>query len=295
MSGRFPTSRTTLARRMTGAVVMPLAVVAIAGARPAVGAQDPVGSQDPVAASAAAPVAGPVVSIWYRGTPAGTPSLEDLGELQALGFASVTWPASQSAGAAAVLEEAARIGLHVSVRGRGVSAQSAMLAGVRWVDVPVGDVDARDLPAIVWRAVAHGARAIAFDAGETGGRGWRDAKGDPRPWLEHARALARQFRFNADLLGLMSLPLPVVIDPPVPAGLEVGLFDATRVWVLIATNTSRATVKAVAHLPKDTPPALWTSLIDGEGMSMLDEPAGPRWTFEIPRGGALVYAINKTK
>ena len=40
----------------------------------------------------------PLVSIWYRGTPAGNPRADDLSVIRALGFGGVTWPADQTKG-----------------------------------------------------------------------------------------------------------------------------------------------------------------------------------------------------
>ena len=48
-----------------------------------------------------APLAEPVVSIWYRGT-GGVPKPDDLAVIRAHGFTAITWPAGQAAHAAYV-------------------------------------------------------------------------------------------------------------------------------------------------------------------------------------------------
>ena len=63
----------------------------------------------------AAPVADPVVSIWYRGT-GGVPRQDDLAAIRARGFTGVTWPASQSAHAAELQRLASGLGLSVSIQ-----------------------------------------------------------------------------------------------------------------------------------------------------------------------------------
>jgi hypothetical protein len=243
-----------------------------------------------------APNAEPVVSIWYRGT-GGVPRQDDLAAIRAQGFAAVTWPASQSAQAAEVHRLASGLGLGVSIQAAPVhlSPGAASRPSDR-VDVVVSRTAAAEIPALVWRAVAHGARTIAFDPGAAssgGGTGLTDSNGRPFPWVAPAAALARHLTFNARLF-LDVRPGPgLTIQPPMPAGLDVVLLETPRVWVLISTNTSASPIKAVADLPKAVAPALWTSLLDGSAMSMLSRPAGPRWTFQLAPGEAGVWTIEK--
>ena len=72
-----------------------------------------------------------VVSVWYRGTPAGVPNQDDLAMLRALGFRAVTWPASQAAGVAELRRQAAIVSLAVEVRNPlpAVTAASALTPG----------------------------------------------------------------------------------------------------------------------------------------------------------------------
>jgi hypothetical protein len=237
----------------------------------------------------------PVVSIWYRGT-GGVPRQDDLAAIRAQGFSGVTWPAGQSAHAAELHRLASGLGMSVSIQTAPVhlSPDAASRPAER-VDIVVSRVAATEIPALAWRAVAHGARTIAFDPGpaSSSGSGLTDSNGRPQPWVAPAAAIARQLTFNARLF-LEVRPGPgVTIQSPAPAGLDVVLLETTRVWLLISTNTSAARLKAVAVLPKSVAPALWTSLLDGSGMSMLSRPAGPQWTFQLEPGEAGVWTIEK--
>lgn len=241
-------------------------------------------------------LAEPVVSIWYRGT-AGVPKLDDLAVIRAQGFTAITWPASQAAHAADLHRLAGTLGLGVSIQTAPVhlGPDTASRPADR-VDVVVSRTTAAEIPALVWRAVAHGARTIAFDPGASstgGGSGLTDASGRPLPWVAPAAAIARQLTFNARLFAEVRPGPAPTIQAPAPAGVEVVLLETPRVWVLLSTNTSAARITAVAELPKSVAPALWTSLLDGSGMSMLSRPAGPRWTFQLAPGEAGVWTIEK--
>jgi hypothetical protein len=242
-----------------------------------------------------AAVAEPVVSIWYRGT-GGVPRQDDLAAIRAQGFTAITWPANQPAHAAEVQRLAAGLGLRVSIQAAPVHlSRAAASRPPEHVDVVVSRVTAAEIPALVWRAVAHGARTIAFDPGvsSSGGSGLTDSSGRPLPWVAPAAALARQLTFNARLFLDMRAGPVVPLQAPVPIEVDVVLLETPRVWVLISTNTSASSIKAVAELPKAVAPALWTSLLDGSGMSMLSRPTGPRWTFELAPGEAGVWTIEK--
>jgi hypothetical protein len=240
-----------------------------------------------------ASVAEPVVSIWYRGT-GGVPKLDDLALIRAQGFTAITWPASQSAHAADLHRLAGTLGLGVSIQTAPVhlSPDAASRPGDR-VDVVVSRTTAAEIPALVWRAVAHGARTIAFDPGTSPGSGLTDANGRPLPWVAPAAAIARQLTFNARLFAEVRPGPAPTIQAPAPAGVEVVLLETPRVWVLVSTNTSASRITAVAELPKSVAPALWTSLLDGSGMSMLSRPDGPRWTLQLAPGEAGVWTIEK--
>ena len=236
----------------------------------------------------------PVVSVWYRGSPAGVPKLDDLAAIRAIGFRAVTWPAGQSSGVTEVHRMANVIGLTLLVRTKapGPRDDSALPTTER-LDVPVSGDGADALMARVWRAVAHGAREISFDPGQTDGTGLASANGQTPSWVAPAVALARQLSVNARLVDRLRPGPAVVIEPPVPPGLEVVLLDGDQSWVIVATNLSRERMKAVAQLPAGVPYALWVSWIDGSTIGMLSQPSGPRWTFEIDAGAALVYIIGK--
>jgi hypothetical protein len=236
----------------------------------------------------------PVIAVWYRGTPAGTPRQDDLAAIRAQGFTGVTWPAGQTARIDDVRRMADRVGLAVSVQSAPapLTPVSALTPAER-VDVVVSPLAIETIPALVWRAVAHGARTIAFDAGSGSGTPLTDATGRPLPWVAPASAIARQLTFNARLFLDARAGPRVAIQPPAPSGVDVVLLETARAWMLVATNTSDARVTTVAELPAEVPPALWTSLLDGSGLSMLSRPSGPRWTFELAPGEAQIWVIDK--
>jgi hypothetical protein len=236
----------------------------------------------------------PAVSVWYRGSPAGTPREDDLAAIRAQGFGGVVWPASQASGAAGLLEMAGRLGLAVSIHAAPVHlTPTAAMTPPDRIDIVVSHVTPAGIPALVWRAVARGARAIAFDPGVASGPGLMDATGRPLPWVPPAAAIARNLMFNARLFSEVRPGPAVALQAPVPAGVDVVLLETSRAWVLISTNTSAASITAVVDLPPSVAPALWTSLLDGSELSMLSRPIGPRWTFRSGPGEAGVWAIDK--
>jgi hypothetical protein len=243
--------------------------------------------------SALRTAAAPLVSLWYRGTPAGTPRQQDLALIRARGFAGVTWPSRQTAGEADLARMAADLDLQVTLRIDAVplSAASAR-APERAVDV-AAVVRPEDLPALVWRAVAHGAEVVSFDPGVASGTGLEDAAGRPRPWVEPALTVARQLTSQAQLLQTWRPAGRVAIDPPAPEALDVLLLDAPRSWALVATNASRARVRAVAHLPSGVPAAMWVNLLDGALLSMINQPSGALWNVDLEPGAARVYVVNR--
>src|SRR5262245_18331395 len=58
-----------------------------------------------------ASAAEPVVALWYRGTPAGTPRLDDLAAIKEAGFEPITWPSSDAGTVAYVSRFAQTVGL----------------------------------------------------------------------------------------------------------------------------------------------------------------------------------------
>ncbi len=221
----------------------------------------------------------PVVSVWYRGTPEGVPRLDDLAALRAAGFTGVTWPPDEPAAVAELTRLARTVDLAVVTR---------------------PDLTVRVTPgaprfaAAVWRALARGSRAIAFDPGQRAGPGLTDPRGERLAWVRPATEFAGQVSANPRLLGSLGPGPKVVLEAPAPRDLEVTLLDGGRAWVLVATNTAPVEVRAVARLPPGVPYALWVSLLDGGTMSMLREAGGARWTLTIGAGDARVYVIDKT-
>jgi hypothetical protein len=242
-----------------------------------------------ILAGAALPAraAEPIVSLWYRGSVAGMPRLEDLEAIRAAGFHAVTWPA----GRADRLQEL------------GLLARRAGLAVVLEPDIPPFDIanrltvqvsrtDVRQIPAIVWRAVGRGARVISFDPGRASVTAL--LSGAPPGWVETARRLARQLSANAVLFDALAPADRPSLLPPHDPGLDVGLAASPRAWVVIATNTGSTSARAEVRLPSGVPYAIWVSLIDGTSVAMSDRPDGARWTVMLAPGEAKVYVIDKT-
>jgi hypothetical protein len=248
------------------AVVLALAVVAVAPARQVE----------------------PVVSVWYRGTPAGTPRLDDLAAIRAVGFTGVTWPSKNPAGLPELSRLARLAGLTVVAQPEG----SAVEVDGR-LNVPVQTVGARGVTAHVWRAVARGVRVISFDPGQSEGTGL-GAPGRALPaWVAPAVALSRQLSANAPLFGELRLgPSPAFLGDRPPM-LEVVLLEGARCWVVVATNAGRARTRGVVELPRGIPYAIWVSLIDGSTIAMRDRPTGAQWTLDLEPGDAGVYVIDK--
>jgi len=238
----------------------------------------------------------PVVSVWYRGTPAGTPRQEDVAAIRALGFTGVTWPAGDTAGIEALRRIAAVVGVTVvpGAEDPPLTAASAA-APAAAVRIAVSDARAAMIPALAWRAVAHGARTVTFDAGAPAGAGLTLADGRTRPWVKPAVAFARQLWANPRLIDALRAGPRVAIDMPAPAGLDVVLLDGGRSWLLVATNTSSARAAAVARLPGHVPYALWVSLVDGGTLAMRSTPAGPEWGIAIGPGEAQVFVIDRVQ
>ena len=251
---------------------------------------------------ATSPVAAaePVISVWYRGLPAGTPRLGDLGVLRALGFNAVTWP--RKFGKAEELQRFAETaGLKLIIADGPVFAtpESALRPGER-VDINVAAGSAAMLQALAWRAMAHGVRSISFDAGEPTGAGLDQKNGELKPWAREAIAVVRQMTGNSRLVDVLKPGPGVLVSPAADSkdsmshALDVVLLDGVRSWVIVATNTSASAMRATVRLPSGAPYAMWISWIDGATLAMTDEPPGPRWNLELAPGAAKVYLIDKT-
>jgi hypothetical protein len=236
----------------------------------------------------------PTAYVWYRGVPAGVPRQDDLAVIRAHGFGGVIWPAAHADATGVVARMASVVDLAVMTRAAAnpVTAESAMAPGAV-VDVAVDAARSPMAAALAWRTVAHGARQIAYDAGEPTGSGLLDARSQPRSWVADAASLSRQFTFNRRLFELMRQAPGVTFEGLKPPALDVVLLDAGRSWVLVATNASRQDVTAIVRLPAGVPPALWLELIDGTNISMLNQREGPRWTVTLAGGSARVYVIDK--
>ncbi len=238
----------------------------------------------------------PMVSVWYRGSPTGQPREDDLAVIHALGFGSVTWPATSSGGVADLRRMAETVGVGIQIRPEPLLLNPASAMHPRPVmDLSAKEVAVEDIPAIVWRAVAHGARVICFDPGPAEGTGLQNAAGRTAPWLQAAKTIARQLSFNAKLFGDIRAAAPVSVLGPAAPALDVVLMQDERSYVLFATNATRSRVKAIAKLPPAVPAAMWVNLLDGSQMSMLSQPNGPRWDLDLEAGSARVYVISKVE
>jgi hypothetical protein len=248
-----------------------------------------------VSAQAAPTVAvDPVVSVWYRGTPAGTPKQEELAVIRALGFGGVTWPASQTANVETLKTMAASAGLQVTVANapKPVTPVSLLTPSER-VDLIVTPQNADALTALAWRAVAHGARALAFDSGSARGAGLENADRSLKPWVRAAIDVARQFAANTRFIEALRPGPGLIITPDSAPALDVVMLDADRSWVVIATNTSGDPVTATVRLPTGAPYAIWLNLLDATMLAMNGEAAGPRWNLKLEPRSARVYLIDK--
>jgi hypothetical protein len=234
-------------------------------------------------------------SVWYRGMPSGVPRYADLEAIKANGFNAVTWPLQHVNGAEEIQRMASRLGLTVVVRSESVPLTLALATqGESKVDVWITRTPRSEWTSLVWRAVAHGARVVSFDAGLPTGTGMWDESG-PLDWVPLASALGRQLTTNGSLLNSLKRGPAVLIDPP-DAFLDLSLLENTRSWVIIATNASSTTGRTVdtyAVFPATVPAAEWLGLFDGNMMSMLYRAAGSRWHVRLGPGEAKVFVIDK--
>jgi hypothetical protein len=241
------------------------------------------------------------VSVWYRGTPAGTPKPSELASIRALGFQAITWPEAYTARLEELNRLAAAAGLRVLIADKPyeMSPRNAARPAAR-VDIVIRQSTVNIVAPLAWRAIAHGARAIAFDGGTKTGAGLEEQNGSLKPWAKAAQTFARQISANANLVAMMQ-PGPKVTYGPVDPRAEdvvifydVALLDAGRAWVVIATNLTNLRREASVRFPKDVPYALWVSWLEGPPLAMLSEPAGPRWMLTMAPRSAQVYIIDKT-
>lgn len=237
----------------------------------------------------------PRLGLWYRGQPPGRANAADLTAIRAAGFTVVIWPASQASGVAEAARLAADAGLAFIER---VAPVPLTPEAARHPNTTVDIVPARGSSAaispLIWRAIAHGARDVAFDAGAASARILTGRDGQPA-WLSTIGEISRQIRINGKLF-VQSAPASdqPKIDAPVSAAVDIVLLSAGRAWVLVATNTSETRRRVTAHLPPAVPYAIWLNLLNGDTLAMLSEPPGPRWTFELEGWGTRIYVIDKT-
>jgi hypothetical protein len=228
------------------------------------------------------------VAVWYRGTPLGQPLLEDLAALRALGFTAVVWPFDSAAARADISRMADVAGISVFTPAVPAGPAASALA-----HIPVAGLTATRVAALAWRRVQEGARVLAFDGGAPVGSGIEDGTGQLQTWVAPARAVARQLSVNATLFEELQAGPPVMVDTDAD-DLKVVLFHTPRSWVLFATSLDSQTRRVEVSLPPGVPAALWTNLLDGSSMSMLNRPIGPFWRTEILHDGVEIYVIDRT-
>jgi hypothetical protein len=233
----------------------------------------------------------PLVSIRY-GRDGSLPALNQLAAIKAVGFDAVAWPAGRPAELPEVRRQASIVGLSVVVLAppTHLTARGARRPG-KHVDVAVGQADPRTTVPLVWRAVAHGARSIAFDPGrETVSA----ADGGAAAWVAPAVGISRQLSANRRLVDALTPGPALRIDSARGGDLDVVLLDGGRAWVIVATNLSASRASARVTFPKGVPSGLWASWLDDSAMSMLYQPTGPVWSVELDGWGVKVYFVDKT-
>ena len=236
----------------------------------------------------------PVVSVWYRGTPAGVPRQDDLALLRSLGFTAVSWPADRSAAVPALRRFAQAVGLRVLVEpDEPVAGSGAVVRSGQGVRLRVDRVPATHVSAHAWSALARGAGVVSFDAGAADGHGVADPAGAERPWVRPALSFARQVMANAVLFEGMAPGPPPLLESAAASGGVVSLFAAPRTWVLIVTHTGQAVRTLTARFAPGVPYAIWTSLLDGSTMSMLSDPGGPQIALQLAPGEVAVYFADR--
>ncbi len=241
----------------------------------------------------------PVVSVWYRGTPAGVPQQSELGAIRALGFQAITWPRANQAGLPELHRMAAIVGLQVRIQDRPIALTTrTVMKPLDRVDIVISPSTSSIVTPLAWSAVARGARSIAFDSGSTTGAGLEQKDGSLKSWARAAQAIARQLDANANLVAMLRPGPKILVGPTRPQDdvvfVSAVLLDAGRSWVIIATNNWNRTTTASIRLPTDVPYALWVSWLGGPPLAMLSEPAGPRWVVTMAPRSAQVYIIDKT-
>ena len=232
----------------------------------------------------------PVVAIWYRGVPAGTPRTDDLAAIRALGFSAIAWPRGDGRSLDTARKMASTVGLTIveSDPPTYATPESALSPGER-VDIRAGAATL----AIAWRAFAHGARTVVFDGGAPTGAGLETPNRELQPWVRDALGVSRQITVNARLAQALKPGPGLLIWPAQAPDLDVVMLDGDRSWVLAATNTGTTPRTASVRLPAGTPYAIWINWLDGSSLSMMGEAPGPRWNFDIAPGAARVYLIDK--
>jgi hypothetical protein len=241
-----------------------------------------------------ASAAPPVISVWYRGVPAGVPRSQDLQMIHAIGFTAITWPALQIDHVGELRDMASAAGLLVIVRPEG-ARPAVLVSGTlpERVDLSVSSLAPAEIGLVVWRAIAHGARTISLDADARDAAGIWSQSGAINVWVEPALAVADQITRQAALIDSMRAVPAIVFDEQPTTGLDIVLLETPRSWVVVTTNRSSSRGAARVHLPADVPPAEWMNLMTSKVLAMIAKPDGPRWTCDLAPGQVQVLVIDK--
>lgn len=242
-----------------------------------------------VALAATAPAAGPVLGVWYRGTPAGVPVQDELALIRAFGFSAIVWPWSDPAHVPELARLADLVGLEV------VTLDEAARGDRRWYDRKIREGASPLTAADIWTAVSDGARLVTVDAGAPVGAGLRAASGAPAPWVAVAQGAARQFQSNAGVLGQLQPGPAIEIVAGTESSCRLTLFEAGRAWVIIAANSAPTAASMLARLPRSIPYGPWIDLLDGSDMAMVSLPSHHEYRAMLPPGAARVYVIDKVR
>jgi hypothetical protein len=241
-----------------------------------------------------------VVSVWYRGLPAGTPRIDDLVAIHGAGVSSITWPQKQTTHLVELRSLALKAGLDVIVRDPqpvAVTTASARTSAPQPepIDLSMAATQAHaiQLPAIIWSEIAHGARVISLDPqSSTGFVRWTDDAG-LRAWGRPAGAVAKDVSRLGTLIASFKPGPNVIFESAESPGVDFVFLDAGRSWAIVATNRSATKQAVQVHLPKDVSAAEWMNLLTSTVVAMVAKPDGPRWTCMLEPWQAKVLVIDK--
>ena len=244
--------------------------------------------------------ADPVVSLWYRGVPAGTPRIDDLIVIHGAGLPSITWPQNQTAHLMELRSLALKAGLDVIVRTAQpftvtTASPPVRIAQPEEIDLSMSVTQTRaaQMPAIIWNEIAHGARVVSLDPQPPAGFvRWTDDAG-LRAWGRAAGVVGKDVSRLGSLIASFKPGPKVIFESALPASVDFAFLDAGRSWAIVATNRSAIKQSVKVHLPKDVAAAEWMNLLTSTVVAMVAKTDGPRWTCALEPWQAKVLVIDK--